>query len=202
MFTGIIERTGSITSISQRVVDKGTITEFTVNCGPDFDTKLGDSIAINGCCLTVTKIENSSLAFDVSSETLELTCFDTLQVGELINLERAMILGARLDGHMVSGHVDGTGTIASIEKKADGWDVCIALPIELGRQVIPKGSLCINGISLTVNKLEDKDSETFISLMLIPTTIAVTNFHKVQTNALVNIEVDMIGKFVARINTK
>ncbi len=199
MFTGIIERSVKISSINPADTDNGSICQVTVDCGTDYQTKHGDSVAINGCCLTVTKNDNQKLVFDVSSETLDKTNLNSIAPGDLVNLERAMKLGDRLDGHLVSGHVDGIGCVNSIQKHTDGWNIQISIPLEMGKQAIPKGSICLNGVSLTINTIEDKGDETIISLMLIPTTVEITNFRAIEPGAPINIEVDMIGKFVARL---
>jgi riboflavin synthase len=196
MFTGIIERQGQVIELSRR--DASGITQLVIDPGLDFATKLGDSIAVNGACLTVAAM-NHGLRFDVSSETLAKTSLGILAVGRSVNLERAMKLGDRLDGHIVAGHVDGVGVVSHVNPKSDGWDVGVDLPRELGRYVIPKGSITVDGVSLTVNSLKDDTSTTRVGLMLIPVTVEVTTFHALTPGQTVNIEVDLIGKYVERL---
>jgi riboflavin synthase len=198
MFTGIIEKSATITAIDR---SEGGICQLSLECGDDFSTKHGDSVAVNGCCLTVTDNSNNCLTFDVSSETLEITNLKNLSKGSLVNIERAMKLGDRLDGHLVSGHVDGIGQLSSLIKKVDGWELEITIPLDLGKQVIHKGSICLNGVSLTVNNLRDNANSSILSLMLIPTTIELTSFKTIEVDSEINIEVDMIGKFVNRANS-
>ena len=202
MFTGIIERTGrvvSITGSSDAAMGKHSITQLIVEAGDDYHTDLGDSVAINGCCLTVTSNKMKMLAFDVSSETLACTNLEDLEEGKEVNLERAMRLGDRLGGHIVSGHVDGFGEIVNIQKRVDGWDIHVSLEKALGRYLIPKGSVCIDGVSLTVNMVKDSGNETVISVMLIPTTVSLTNLKNLHLGQRVNIEVDMLSKYVERL---
>lgn len=205
MFTGIIERTGKVVSL-MRGVDAGgglmaSITQLIIDAGKGFDTQIGDSVAVNGCCLTVTSNKVQMLAFDVSSETLAKSSLGILQEGSEVNLERAMKLGDRLGGHLVSGHVDGVGRIERIQKKADGWDLSVAVPRDLGRYVVRKGSLCLDGVSLTVNALDDADPSgvTKVALMLIPTTVSLTAFKNMREGQPINVEVDQVGKFVERL---
>ena len=175
------------------------MTQLVVDAGPDFTTALGDSVAINGCCLTVTQNTQDHLAFDVSGETLAKTSLGFLKIGSEINLERALRVGDRLGGHIVSGHVDGTGKVHDLAKDPDGWILTIALSPALGRYCIPKGSICLDGISLTLNSVQDLPHEVIVSLCLIPTTISVTSFKHLNVGQTVNIEVDNIGKYVERL---
>lgn len=203
MFTGIIERTGKIVSISTHQAGAAggmsAITQFIIDPEKGFDTNLGDSVAVNGCCLTVTSNKMQLLSFDVSRETLDKTTLASLQEGQSVNLERALALGARLGGHLVSGHVDCRGKIQDIQKNSDGWIMRIAIPTSYGRYLIAKGSICIDGVSLTVNTLEDTADRCIVGVTLIPTTISLTCFRHVQPGTEVNIEVDLIGKYVERL---
>ncbi len=195
MFTGIIERTGQILDLYQAA---SGITEVLIDAGKDYATKLGDSIAVNGACLTVVDL-SGGLKFQVSSETLAKTAFDKLGKGSIVNLERAMKLGDRLDGHIVAGHVDGVGVISRVESKSDGWDIGVEIPAALGKYIIPKGSITVEGVSLTVNTLSDTARSTHIGLMLIPLTLTLTNLGLLKVGQKVNIEVDMLGKYVERL---
>ena len=202
MFTGIIERTGRVVSISGlSVLPKTTkaITQLLIEAGDAYPTELGDSVAVIGCCLTVTSNKVRMLAFDVSSETLSCTSLEDLVEGSEVNLERAMRLGDRLGGHLVSGHVDGFGEIVNVTKLTDGWNVEVSLEKKLGRYLIAKGSICIDGVSLTVNAVKDSGNGTLISVMLIPTTVSLTTLKNLHTGQHVNIEVDMLAKYVERL---
>lgn len=211
MFTGIVERTGRVVSIvcspsvlagsagNQSAANRG-ITQLVIDAGNDFDTKIGDSVSVNGCCLTITSNSVKMLAFDISRETLERTNLADLEEGTLVNLERAMRLGDRLGGHMVSGHIDGIGEVVDLRKQADGWAVHVALTAPLRRYVIEKGSICIDGVSLTVNQLKDLKDASVVELMLIPTTVSLTSLKDLCLGKRVNIEVDMLGKYLERLN--
>ena len=203
MFTGIVERTGRIVSlvIPQAVHDDpvSSITQLIVDPGKDFSTNLGDSVAINGCCLTVTTNKMDMLTFDVSSETLGRTALGKLKEGDLVNMERAMKLGERLGGHLVSGHVDVTGHVEAIKKQVQGWHVVIALPHQWGKYCIEKGSITVDGVSLTINEYEDTPTNCLVHLMLIPTTVNLTRFKDISPGDIINIEVDLIGKYVERL---
>jgi riboflavin synthase len=201
MFTGLIERTGRVVAL--RPVSSGpgeSILRLTLDPGtPEFTTEIGDSVAVNGCCLTVVTNVAGTLAFDLSRETVEKTCFATIAANDEVNLERALALGDRLGGHMVSGHVDGAGMVQNISQSLSGWVVKVEVPRSLGRYIINKGSICIDGVSLTVNDLEDGAGMTTVSLTLIPKTVEVTTFKNMLAGQKVNIEVDMVGKYIERL---
>jgi riboflavin synthase len=203
MFTGIIERTARVVSLVAPATRAGeplsAITQLILDPGKEFDTKPGDSIAVNGCCLTVTNNKVGMLTFDISNETLMKTNLGNLMEGVSVNIERAMKLGTRLDGHMVSGHVDCRGSIDFVRKHSQGWDLVVSIPPGMGRYCVAKGSITIDGVSLTINKLEDTPEATKIGLTLIPTTVNLTRFRDSGAGDLVNIEVDMIGKYVERL---
>jgi riboflavin synthase len=208
MFTGIVERTGRVVSLTTPAATPAmgtvgtimsSITQLLIDAGKGFDTRPGDSVSVNGCCLTVTSNKVQMLAFDVTRETLAKTSLGELVEGGEVNLERAMKLGDRLGGHLVSGHVDGVATIASIRKGADGWEIHVDVPRSLARYVIVKGSICLDGVSLTVNTVEDHDHVTRLGLMLIPTTVSLTAFKGLAEGGAVNVEVDMIGKYLERL---
>lgn len=200
MFTGLIERTGQIIALTGLDNNK-EMTRLIIDPGAQaYKTKLGDSIAVNGACLTVAEIKHQMLIFDISSETLRKTSLGLLREGDHVNLERAMALGDRLGGHMVSGHTDGTGVIHSVDKNSEGWLVRIKVDKNLSRYIIPKGSICLDGVSLTVNSLEDRDQNTILDLMLIPKTLETTTFSSLSSGQTINVEVDMVGKFLERLN--
>lgn len=193
MFTGIIQSTGRVT----RSEPSGGDLRFTL-IAPDFDASdiaLGDSIAVSGCCLTVVAHEGDTLAFDVSNESLSLTTLGSLGIGDRVNLEKAMRLSDRLGGHLVSGHVDGVGTIVSIEPDARSQRWRIAAPRELMRYIAAKGSVCIDGVSLTVNAVDGGAFE----VNLVPHTVAHTTFADRRADDRVNLEIDMLARYVERL---
>lgn len=205
MFTGIVERTATVVSrtsgsqASSAAASMATITQLVLDPGPGFETMLGDSVAVNGCCLTVTRHAGSLLAFDVTGETLDKTSLGLLTAGSEVNLERALRVGDRLGGHIVSGHVDGTGLVQRLAKKTDGWELTVSMSPTLGRYCIPKGSICLDGISLTLNTVDDGDQAVSVSIRLIPTTVNLTTFKHLAEGQKINIEVDNIGKYVERL---
>jgi riboflavin synthase len=179
-----------------------SITQLIVDAGKGFETRNGDSVAVNGCCLTVTRTTVQMLAFDVSGETLARTSLGALREGADVNLERALKLGDRLGGHLVSGHVDGLATVERILKLPDGWVVDVVVGPELGRYLVKKGSICLDGVSLTVNTVEDREegASTAVSVTLIPTTVSLTSLKTLREGQQLNVEVDMIGKYVERLS--
>jgi len=193
MFTGIIEAVGSIAA----VVQKGQDVELTIQVGAlDMDdVKLGDSIAVNGTCLTVTRFDGQHFSADLSLETLERTGFAGIRPGYAVNLEKALLPTTRLGGHLVSGHVDGRGTIVSITDRGRAFDIWIKAPQALSRYIAEKGSICIDGISLTVNKVE---GEKFL-LTIIPHTMQETTLASLKAGAGINLEVDQIARYLERL---
>ncbi|GAA3511503.1 riboflavin synthase [Actinocatenispora rupis] len=194
MFTGIIEELGEVTAI-ERSADSALITVR----GPLVagDARDGDSIAVNGVCLTVVSTDPATGTFvaDVMRETLERSTVDSVRVGDPVNLERAATLATRLGGHLVQGHVDGVGTILS-RHPGDRWeDVRVALPPDLNRYVVEKGSIAVDGVSLTVTAVD----EASFSVSLIPTTMRVTTLGHRPVGDLVNLEVDVIGKHLEKL---
>lgn len=191
MFTGIIEGLGTISAI--RPAGQGK--RLTVEADFLLDqTKVGDSIAVNGACLTVVKIGGKRFETDLSPETLEASTFGKAKLGDRVNLERAMRLSDRIDGHLVSGHIDGIGIVKKREDLGNATLLSIALPEALSRYMIHKGSVAVDGISLTINACE---SESF-SVQIIPHTARMTTIAMKQNGDPVNIETDMIGKYVER----
>ena len=191
MFTGIIEGLGTISRI--RPAGRGKRFTFEADFGLD-QTKIGDSIAVNGACLTVVKISGNRFEVDLSPETLAASTFDKAKQGDRLNLERAMRLSDRIDGHLVSGHVDGIGVIKQQEKLGNAIMVTIGAPTSLTRYMIRKGSVAVDGISLTVNAC---DANRF-TVSIIPHTAQLTTIKMKQAGDAVNIETDMIGKYVER----
>lgn len=188
MFTGIIEELGTVKSISR----KGAITVLSVRAQMcDKDVKVGDSIAVNGVCLTAVKIENNVLSFELLEETVKLTNLGKLRINEKINLERSLKIGERLSGHFVTGHIDCLGVIRN--KTHHSGNLCfeIAVPKEFLKFIVSKGSIAIDGISLTV---VNKRSDTF-SVYIIPHTLRNTTLSFKGPSALLNIECDILAKY-------
>jgi riboflavin synthase len=194
MFTGIIEGLGTITAV--RSAGQGR--RFGIEA--DFDlsaSKIGDSISVSGACLTAVRLAHRSFEADVSPETLAKTTFGQARVGDRVNLERAMRLSDRLDGHLVSGHIDATGVIESREPVGNVLVVTFRMPEALVRYLIVKGSVAVDGVSLTINTIE---SNRF-TVSIIPHTAAMTTIGLKNPGEQVNIETDMIGKYVERFLT-
>lgn len=187
MFTGIVEELGRVQTITEnkiKIESKAVLD----------DAKLGDSIAVNGVCLTVTKINSNQFEADVSPETKKVTALRYLKAGSLVNLERAMLANGRFGGHMVLGHVDGLGKSKYIKKDGDFYNFVIEVPSDISKYVVKKGSIAINGISLTV---ADVDSNT-ITIAVIPHTFENTNLKTLQIGDYVNIETDITAKYVEK----
>ncbi|GAA3369130.1 riboflavin synthase [Streptomyces sannanensis] len=192
MFTGIVEELGEVTAVEQLA----DASRFRLR-GPVVTegAKHGDSIAVNGVCLTVVDTEDGQFTADVMAETLKRSSLGALTVGSRVNLERPMAVGGRLGGHIVQGHVDGTGTILA-RTPSENWEIVkISLPAELTRYVVEKGSITVDGVSLTV---VDAGREHF-TVSLIPTTLALTTLGIKQPGDPVNLEVDVIAKYVERL---
>jgi len=192
VFTGIIESFGTIKQI------KSTGEGRVLHIGCDLDlskTRIGDSIAVNGACLTAVGLEKHAFKVDMAPETVERTTFKYLTVGSRVNIERALKLSDRIDGHLVSGHIDGTGTIASVKRKSNAVIIKIDVLPKLAADMIEKGSVAIEGISLTINQCSDKDFEVSI----IPHTADITTIGLKRVGDKVNIETDMIGKYVKKM---
>lgn len=193
MFTGIVQTTGTVASVEPRGGDVRLAIQ-----APDWDrtgTLPGDSIAVSGCCLTALAGDGDALAFDVSNESLSLTTLGELRPGGRVNLEPALRLSDRLGGHLVSGHVDGVGTIAAIEPDARSQRWTIEAPPGLMRYIAPKGSVCVDGVSLTVNAVADDAFE----VNLIPHTVEVTTFRERHVGDRVNLEVDLLARYMERL---
>jgi riboflavin synthase len=201
MFTGIVAAVGRITSIQPLGSDPDAGVRLEIHAGSLAldDVALGDSIAINGACMTVTRKTADSFTVDVSRESLNRTVGLDLE-GE-VNLEKALTLAERLGGHLVSGHVDGLGTVAHFAPVGESWRLDILTPHPLGKYFAYKGSVVVNGVSLTVNSVVDGDPGCTISINLIPHTIEVTTLKHLSPGARVNLEVDLIARYVERMLT-
>ena len=192
MFTGIIEETGTVRNISL----SGNSGRIQVGASVVLEgTKVGDSIAVNGVCLTVTSIDGKSFTADVMAETLRRSNLGQLRGGDLVNLERAMPAEGRFGGHIVSGHIDGTGTIAGMEKEGNATWVRIRTAAALLALIVEKGSIAIDGISLTVAKVGRED----FAVSIIPHTGSNTTLLKKRVGDTVNLENDIVGKYVQRL---
>jgi riboflavin synthase len=193
VFTGIILAIGNIAAIEHRAGD----CRIKINTGKlaMADVALGDSIAVNGVCLTAVELGTYYFCADVSNETLNKTLINTLVVGAPVNLELALTPTTRMGGHIVSGHVDGVGEV--LEKKADGRSFCfkIKAPNQLAKYIAQKGSICINGISLTINEV----SGATFSVNIVPHTLAETTLGTATTGTFVNLEVDMLARYMERL---
>lgn len=193
MFTGIIEGVGRLSAIEHRGGDARLIVE--VGSLPFDAVQLGESIAVNGVCLTVVEFDTTSFAADASNETLSLTTLGGLSVGARLNLERAMRPTDRLGGHLVSGHVDGVGSVLDIQPDARAQRWRFAAPPALSRYIAKKGSICVDGVSLTVNEVDESGFE----VALIPHTVANTAFATTRVGDLVNLEIDLVARYVERL---
>ena len=194
MFTGIIESLGKITDLK---VDRGNI-DFTIESDISKELKVDQSVSHNGVCLTVTKTNNNTHTVTAVKETLDKSSLTNFLVNDLVNLERAMKLGERLDGHLVQGHVDGVAKCLGISVNDGSWIYKFEFDISNEMLLIEKGSICINGVSLTVFNV----SNNSFDVTIIPYTYDNTNFNKINIGDIVNIEYDMIGKYLARFNNK
>jgi riboflavin synthase len=193
MFTGLIESLGHVADIEPEppgvrlVISAGSIAD---------ETKVGDSIAVNGCCLTVVRIDGESLSFQAGEETLKRTDLGRLQLGSAVNLERSLAVGDRLGGHFVTGHIDGQGVLTERLDDKDWSTFWFSAPPELLKQIASKGSVAVDGVSLTVVEVE---RERF-NVALIPHTLAGTTLGRLNVGDSVNLETDLIAKYVARLN--
>ncbi len=191
MFTGIIEGMGTIA----RIARSGAGLRLKIEADFDLDNvKTGDSIAVNGACLTAVNFDKRWFEVDVSPETVEKTTFSIIKPKQRVNLERALSLSSRIDGHLVSGHVDGTGRVKSINKKSNAIIIGFGIPKELSLYMIPKGSVAVDGVSLTINLCEDE----YFEVSIIPHTASLTTIGFKKKGDPVNIETDMIGKYVKK----
>jgi len=196
MFTGIIQTTGTISAIEQHGADSRFV--FNTSNMDLSDLNVGDSVAVNGACLTIISKDVNSFTADLSHETLALTTFSKLEVGSSINMEKAMQLSDRLNGHMVSGHVDGIGKVLDISEDARSVCYSIEVPTGLNRYLSKKGSVTVDGVSLTINAVE----ENIISVNIIPHTLSETIFSEYAAGSQVNIEVDLIARYLDQLIVK
>jgi riboflavin synthase len=192
MFTGITEQTGKIESIAPGADGARLRVSLSGADSIARDMKLGDSIAVNGCCLTIVEFDAGHFAADLSGETLRRTSLGEKKAGDLVNLERPLVAGARLGGHFVQGHVDGTGRVTELKPVGDSWWLSVKVPEDLRRYVAEKGSIAIEGISLTVARWE----AGVAGIAIIPFTYEHTNVGKMAPGDIVNLECDILAKYV------
>lgn len=194
MFTGIIQGVGKIEKISNITKNRSAF-QMTVGLGKHAKgLKVGQSVAINGVCLSVTKISNNKCNFEMIDETIKQTDLGNLIPGSVVNIERSLKVGDRMEGHFVLGHVDGVGIIKKIEKKPKEIKVWFEVPKKLVKFVVKKGSIAIDGISLTVVDVTNNNA----SVCLIPHTIKITNFQSKKVGDKINIETDILGKYILK----
>jgi len=199
MFTGIIAAIGNIESLQAKGGDmRLKVATQTLDLS---DIKLGDSVANNGVCLTVVEMTGSSLSFDVSRESLDRTSLGSLKAGSPVNLEKALAVGDRLGGHFVSGHVDGLGKVVSLQSSARSVQFRFEVPADLTRYIAEKGSICIDGTSLTVNNVAQSGGEqaNWFEVNIIPHTLQETIMSDYKVGTMVNLEVDLIARYLERL---
>ncbi len=194
MFTGIVEGIGKVKKISKNTKNRSAI-QMTVNLGKHAKgLKIGQSVALNGVCLTATKLFKSSCIFEMIDETTSKTDLGNLKPGDIVNIERSLKTGERLEGHFVLGHVDGVGIIKKIQNKPKEVQVWFEIPKNLSKYVVKKGSIAVDGISLTVVDVKNN----IASVCLIPHTMEITNFKTKNVGDKLNIETDILGKYILK----
>lgn len=191
MFTGLVEAVGTIVAVSRR----GDVTVFRVGAPFAGELKRGESVAVSGVCTTVTERDGASFAVELTGETMNASRFSFVTTGERVNLERALPADGRLDGHFVAGHVDGTALVMSLRRGRHAADLWLNLPQELPRYVVRKGSLCVDGVSLTVAAVEGNAC----SVTVIPETLARTTLGTLAAGKKVNVETDLIARYVEKL---
>lgn len=193
MFTGIIQSKGNIKEIiSSR---EGARLKINTNALDLSDSKVGDSIAVDGVCLTVTQLSGDGFTADVSNETLACTTFSGLKQEQEVNLEKSLRANQGIDGHLVSGHVDGIGSVSSVEKDGDSVRIQIEAQNDIVKYIAKKGSICINGVSLTVNRVV----KNIFDVNIVPHTLSATTLADLSLNSNVNLEIDQIARYVERL---
>ena len=191
MFTGLVESTARVLALESR----GEQARLTLDLPFQAELALGDSVAVNGCCLTVAELAPAGTGFDLLMQTLAVTSLGALDTGSIVNVERAMAATARFGGHFVQGHVDATGVITALEPHGQDHRLEVSLPPEIHRLCIDKGSLCVDGISLTIAELKENGAVFWIT----PHTYAETHLHAARVGQEVNLEADLLAKYVDRL---
>jgi riboflavin synthase len=197
MFTGIVAAVGAITHLESLGLNAGWRVHVEAPMLGLSDVAIGDSIAVQGACMTVVAVSAGAFEFDVSRESLARTV--GLDVKGPVNLEKAMRLTDRVGGHLVSGHVDGVGTVVRFEPIAESWLLDVKAPLGLARYMVFKGSVTVNGVSLTVNQVTDVPDGCVVSINLIPHTLAATTLKSLAPGSMVNLEIDMIARYLERL---
>ena len=193
MFTGIIQALGSIQEVHSS--DNGVVLKINSNNLDISESKIGESIAVNGVCLTATQVSDNSFTADVSNETINCTTLSDLLIGDSVNVEKSLRINQGIDGHLVSGHVDGIGKVQSINKDGDSSRIKILVEDDIIKYIAKKGSICINGVSLTVNSVEDN----IFDVNIVPHTFSVTTLRDLSVGSNVNLEIDLIARYVERL---
>ena len=193
MFTGIIQSKGNIKDIISS--SEGARLKINTNALDLSDSKVGDSIAVDGVCLTVTQLSGDGFTADVSNETLACTTFSGLKQEQEVNLEKSLRANQGIDGHLVSGHVDGIGSVSSVEKDGDSVRIQIEAQNDIVKYIAKKGSICINGVSLTVNRVV----KNIFDVNIVPHTLSATTLADLSLNSNVNLEIDQIARYVERL---
>jgi len=197
MFTGLIQGIGRIEHVERMAADGGVRLTVDARDVPGFTAEVGDSIALNGACMTATQVDGKRFTVDVSGESLSKTSGLDAQ-GE-VNLETSLRVGDKLGGHLVSGHVDGIGEVRRFAQVNESWELIVHAPRELARYLAYKGSVAVNGVSLTVNRVTDDASGCDVSINIIPHTYSVTTLRNLRPGSRVNLEIDLIARYVERM---
>lgn len=197
MFTGIVRGVGHIVDVQQLAADGGVRLKIGARDVPEFEVDVGDSVAVAGACMTAVHVDGSTFAVDVSRESLART--SGLDVPGDVNIEASMRLGDELGGHLLAGHVDGVGEVVTMAQVHESFDLVVRAPIELSKYFATKGSVAIDGVSLTVNRVIDTPRGCEFSVNVIPHTVRVTTLRSLRAGERVNIEVDLIARYVERM---
>jgi riboflavin synthase len=197
MFTGLIQGIGRIEHVERLAVDGGVRLTVDAREVPGFAADVGDSIALNGACMTATEVDGMRFTVDVSGESLSKTA--GLDAPGEVNIETSLRIGDKLGGHLVSGHVDGIGEVRRFAQVSESWELVVHAPRELARYLAYKGSVAVNGVSLTVNRVTDDANGCEISINIIPHTYAVTTLRNLRPGSRVNLEIDLIARYIERM---
>lgn len=197
MFTGLVQGVARIEHVERLAADGGVRLTLDARSVPGFAAEVGDSIALNGACMTATQVEGSRFTVDVSGESLSKTT--GLDAPGEVNVETSLRVGDKLGGHLVAGHVDGIGEVLRFAQVHESWELVIRAPGDLGRYLATKGSVTVNGVSLTVNRVTDTAAGCEFSINIIPHTYAVTTLRNVRPGSRVNLEVDLIARYLERL---
>lgn len=197
MFTGLVQGVATITEVQPLAADGGVRLSVDAGAVPGFAAAIGDSIALNGACMTATTVDGARFTVDVSRESLSKTA-GLAAPGE-VNLETSLRLGDRIGGHLVSGHVDGVGTVLAMTQAGESWTLVIRAPRALARFLAVKGSVAVDGVSLTINQVADHADGCDFTLNIIPHTFAVTTLRRLRGGEMVNLEIDTVARYVERM---